>query len=167
MQLSESRYKILLESVGASPAWTDWKGVKYAYNIMCPNGHIIRRNAFDVMYHSSGICCIPGNDYWDIFYIVYNPTLKVVKFGITSTITRNGYRLRSHEINGYTKLLYYVKNINARQLESGIISSLFDRGYMPIKGREYFSLDVLSFILSELTTYGLSSEIEIPDIKEL
>jgi hypothetical protein len=77
---------------------------------------------------------------------VTNPANARVKFGITSHDGRS--RLGRHRRAGYTDVRFVGKVGGADVLEHEVIDTLAAHNVQPVRGREYFDLDLaLPYIL--------------------
>lgn len=85
--------------------------------------------------------------YWDVFYVVSNPLTHEVKFGVTSGDPRP--RLNDHKADGFSQQQgLWAEFPEAYDLECAVKIGLLDAGFKPVRGREYFRLEALPFILS-------------------
>lgn len=144
-----------LENYGAIPAWNEWKGACVRHRVICNKGHTCNTLPSSVLYNGQGLCNYCANQYWDVFYLVYNPISKIYKLGITSNNPKQ--RLNYHKSNGFTKLIILYTGIDAHPLENDIRKFLINKGYYPFIGREYYEDDSLDEIINELNTYNLEN----------
>lgn len=62
---AESRYRAHLNSIGARPAWTGWRGVMKPHAVVCPKGHECAPRPNTVMAKGQGVCVrCSGRDTW-------------------------------------------------------------------------------------------------------
>lgn len=137
-----------------TPLWKEWKGVSVRHMAICSNNHICWILPASINKGCNG-CRLCINIIWDIFYLVCYSN-KSFKLGITSNDPSQ--RLKVHNRLQYSEVIYLVTNIDAKILEEQLLVALKNAGYIPIKGREYFSADALSFVLNELSLYNLENE---------
>lgn len=112
---------------------------------VCSQGHRCspRPNA---VQQGQGLCGACRGAEWDLLYVVTNPSLKRVKFGITSGGGRA--RLADHRRAGYTNVLRVLPDLDdAHALERHIRATLRDAGTIAVQGREYFHIDALAVVL--------------------
>jgi hypothetical protein len=77
----------------------------------------------------------------DVFYVVKNPSINVLKIGSTSG--DGVQRLRAHRAYGYSSVLFFMDGFpEARVLEEKILVELSRAEIAPLWGREFFSSDV-------------------------
>lgn len=148
--IAEAKFIDILIKRNAVPMWIVWYGTHKKHTIECEFGHktdVIPTNVI----RGQGICRYCAHMFWNIFYIVHNPSSNIIKFGITSTNERS--RLITHTSNGFTELLYLIRNIDAKSLEDEIKILLDDNNYHPIIGYEYFNDNVLPLILNRISIY--------------
>ena len=155
--VGKTRFLDLLEEHGATPQFSIWKGWLHSYRIRCSKGHITYPWACAVL-RGCGVCrfCYVLHD---CLYIVSHSVLPQFKFGITSGDTRP--RLNDHRRNGYDKVILLVTKIKddmASQTEKAICLALYEAGYKPIHGREYYDVSALPIALDIADGWLLSSK---------
>lgn len=124
---------------------TAWLGNKEQHRVICGEGHAttVRPNNVD---QGAGLCRFCKCKVWDIFYVVADDAAQTVKFGVTSHDPRA--RLRFHEVDGFTRVIRTVVSLpDAADLERVILAALKSAGVKPVRGREYYDLEVLATIL--------------------
>jgi hypothetical protein len=112
---------------------------------LCPEGHVWWPTP-DRLKQRGNPCrsCIGCAS--DVFYVVANPGLRRIKFGITSGDERA--RLSDHRRAGYADVVRVVPGLDdALILERHVVASLRDAGIRPAQGREYFDLVALAVVL--------------------
>lgn len=105
---------------------------------ICSEGHICHPRPGNVL-SGHGVCMTCRGAHWDTFYVVQSPETGIVKFGVTTTLQSD--RLATHRRNGFTNVLRLFTNLPdgvAREAELGAERTLADRGFRPVRGREYF-----------------------------
>lgn len=112
---------------------------------VCPGGHRCnpKPNSTQQGY---GMCRRCAGKTWDVFYVLVNPTVGRVKFGITSGSPRK--RLSDHRAAGYTGVVRVLQALpGADMLERHVLATLRDDGLKAVEGREYFDVSVLGTVL--------------------
>lgn len=143
---AEEKFKNYLTTLGAAPAWDQWRGLKHKHQVTCSEGH--RVDAWPAAMNSGqGICRICAGCTWDVFYVVSRPD--AVKFGITSGDPRG--RLGAHRRDGFTEVHRVFKGLPdgcAWGAEQQLKAAMDNIGYAPLGGsREYFHVEALDTIL--------------------
>lgn len=144
---AELNYRKLLSSVKATPGWKSWLGMKIPHKVICAKDHTCWPRP-DSVQQGQGPCSKCSNKQWNVFYLVINSGDDALKFGITSGNPKR--RLYDHARNGYTEVVKIIKSSNALNIEGQLRYILTSNGYIPIRGREYYSIDALSLILDTL-----------------
>jgi hypothetical protein len=81
-----------------------------------------------------------------VLYVVANPVLGRVKFGVTSGDPRG--RLADHRRAGYTEIMRVCCDLpTAAVLERHVQTTLRDARIPPVQGREYYDLSALPVVL--------------------
>lgn len=112
---------------------------------LCPAGHRCAALPGSVQ-QGGGFCRRCAGMEWDVLYVVTNPTLKRVKFGVTSRDERR--RLRAHRRAGYSDAVRVIPGIlDAAALERHVLATLRLAETLPVQGREYYDLSALPVIL--------------------
>ena len=112
---------------------------------VCAAGHVCNPQPTSVQ-QGHGICRTCVGKVWDVFYVVTNPNLYRVKFGITTGDPRP--RLVKHRGAGYTDVVRLHRDFpDAIQLERHVMNTLRDARIPPVHGREYYGLDALPVVL--------------------
>ncbi|MYW04445.1 hypothetical protein [Streptomyces sp. SID3343] len=154
-------FKARVEELGGEVLEPTWLGVGEPHEVICREGHLGKPYPTAVQ-QGQGICRWCKGKTWDAFYVVQNPEIATVKFGITSGMTRP--RLRFHATQGFATVLRAVSglpNDAAPELERGILAALKEAGVHPVRGREYFPLSATDLILTlvdrRLTELGFTN----------
>lgn len=116
----------------------EWRGTMKTYAATCPQGHACNPRPTHVKQGIGGCGACQGK-VWDAFYVVYNPHVDNIKFGVTSGDPRP--RLRDHRNDGYTEVLRTFAVLpegEALGLEQELMKVLKCAGVAPVQGREYF-----------------------------
>jgi hypothetical protein len=154
----EAACKERLAELGATPAWTEWHGAANPHKIICKNGHECWPTP-NAIQQGRGPCRFCMGKEWDVFYVVINDTLGIVKFGITSGDP--AHRLKTHRRSGYRRAIFLTTRIEALPVEDRTRVALAKRGYQPVQGREYFALEALEIILETVKALNLMNELEV------
>lgn len=124
-----------------------WINALTPTHVICRNGHDCYPRPGNIK-QGRGICRFCSNKTWDIFYIVVNKNLNILKIGITSGDPRP--RLLNHKSNGYEDIILIVNNPNAHDLENFILRSLRANKYSPSIRNEYFDLKYINSIYASI-----------------
>jgi hypothetical protein len=114
---------------------------------ICPNGHDCRPTPCHVRAGVGG-CAACKNKIFDVFYVVVDEAVGVVKFGITSG--NPAPRLRDHRKDGFTEVVRLFRGMGqgeAAILERELLRLLKCAGVAPVRRREYFPVETLNTIL--------------------
>lgn len=122
--------------------------------ILCALKVMMHIHIQNYVKQGGGLCRTCAGKEWDVFYVIAKDT--EVKLGITSGDPRP--RLSDHQSAGFNRVLFMARNLDARLLETQMLRTLADNGHAPVRGNEYFAIEVLPVILSELDTYNLKSK---------
>ena len=147
--IAEANFRECLTGLGAVLLESEWLGARTPHKVRCIAGH--ECNPLPNSTQQGRGICIQCVNAWDIFYIVINRKNKRVKFGITSRSSNP--RLKRHAAAGYTEIERLISNVPAYELERIIKIALAACNYVPARGREYFDIDALPFILYIVDTY--------------
>jgi len=101
-----------------------------------------------------GICAICAGFEYDVVYVVRNPVMNCVKFGITNSEGKS--RLRVHRGNGFTEVIRLETGLPdglAEIIEKKIRVALDMAGAKPLRGREYFSDEHIALIENEIENW--------------
>jgi hypothetical protein len=101
-----------------------------------------------------GICAICVGFEYDVVYVVRNPVMAYVKFGITNSEGKS--RLRVHRGNGFTEVIRLETRLPqglAEIIEKKIRIALDMAGAKPVRGREYFSDEHIALIENEIENW--------------
>jgi hypothetical protein len=134
---SEAKFYAGVASQGATvKPGQEWRGCMAKYHVICKAGHDCYPWASNVI-SGVGVC---GQCYviHDVFYVV-TTSAGNCKFGITSGDPKD--RLRNHAYWGYRHVEFVVTGLPigvARAAENAIKSALWDAGFVPEYGWEYF-----------------------------
>lgn len=113
---------------------------------VCREGHACRPRPSSLTI-GQGLCGQCAGKTWDVFYLTVNPTLRRLKFGVTSGDPRA--RLGNHHRAGYVKVVRVLPNLpDAHALEWHVRTMLREAGIAAVQGREYFGLTALPFVLN-------------------
>lgn len=144
-RIAEAKFRECLRNASATLI-DPWRGVKYAHHVTCKAGHDCYPYPDNILNAGKPICSRCSGT-WDVFYVVSSPT--VVKFGITTGDVRQ--RIFAHRTNGYRKTHRVFSGIpggGAIHLERQVKAMLASKGFIPVRGREYFDISSLSEILA-------------------
>lgn len=132
--------------MGAVPVYEKYLGVSGLHAIICSAGHHVHTRP-DNITQGHGICRLCAGRDHNVFYILGNPILHQIKFGVTKNDPRP--RLKKHKREGFTDFYECLESFpGAYDLECKIKLGLAEAGFEPVRGREYFRDDALPFILS-------------------
>jgi hypothetical protein len=147
---ADQNFRNHLISLGATPVYVKFCGSKSPHKAICNAGHICYPRPDNVKM-GQGICRICVGNIWDVLYVVVNRTEHRIKFGITSGAPKP--RLSDHKRRGYAEVARLIEIESAHKLEQIIKIALAACNYEPVRGREYFDIDALPFILYIVDTY--------------
>jgi hypothetical protein len=112
---------------------------------LCREGHTCRPRPSSLTV-GQGLCAKCAGKTWDALYVVANPELARVKFGVTSGDPRA--RLGDHRRAGYVEVVRVLRNLpDSHALERHVRASLRDANILPAQGREYFDMAALPVVL--------------------
>jgi hypothetical protein len=157
---AEASYRERLADLGATPAWTEWRGTQTPHKVICPAGHECEPTPTSVQ-RGKGACRFCAGKAWDVFYVVANDERRTVKFGITSGDPRA--RLADHRRHGYRRVVLLAETVLAHAVEAETISALRQAGRRAVHGREYFPGDALDAIVQIAMSYGLEADFKAAD----
>lgn len=124
-------------------------------HVVCAAGHDCYPWPTTVQ-QGGGVCRRCNRMVWDIFYVVVNPTLGLVKVGVTSLDKRQ--RLSFHRRHGYADVVRVLHGLtDAHLLERHLLITLRDAGVSPVRGREYFPDAVLAVVLDIVDGWARST----------
>lgn len=141
---SEANFRALIAEQGGQVVG-DYVNSSTRVLCVCPAGHPCtpQPNSTQQGY---GMCRHCAGKTWDVFYVIINPTVDRVKFGITSGFPRK--RLSDHRAAGYTGVVRLLTDLtDAAALERHVLATLRDARIPPVQGREYYHLDALPVVL--------------------
>jgi hypothetical protein len=144
---ADRKFRKRVEALGGRVIEPTWLGNKASHRVICAEGHECAPRPNDVT-QGGGICRLCAGKHWDVFYVVSNPMLYHLKFGITSGDPRP--RLGAHATNGFTvvhRLLTGLPGTTAPDLEAVVLATFQLAGEMPVRGREYFDVSLLTLVL--------------------
>lgn len=134
-----------VSALGGQVEEPTWLGSFVRHQITCSEGHRVTCLPADLAT-GRGLCRFCAGKAWDGFYVLQNPKLHRVKFGITSGDFRP--RLQDHRLNGYTEVLRTKAELpTSPDLERSVIAALDLAGFKPVQGREYYDVSALPLIL--------------------
>lgn len=143
---SEAAFRARVAELGGEILEPEWLGSDKPHRIRCRHGHVGAPCPSSVQ-QGAGICRTCAGKTWDAFYVVVNPELRRLKFGITSGGPRR--RLSDHRRAGYTEIRRALPGLlDAHALERNILATLRDAGIPPVQGWEYYHLDALPVVLA-------------------
>lgn len=134
-----------------------WLGSRAPHRVRCPRKHESWAVPASVR-RGFGICRRCAGRTWDVFYVVRNGAVDIVKFGITSGDPRP--RLNDHAADGFTEIVRLHKSLPddaAPALERFTLSALAAAGEEPVRGREYFPGSTLPLILGLIDHHPAAS----------
>lgn len=155
------RFGDLLTLSGATFADTFYRGAHKAHLIRCAHGHEIRIKVGEALYRKRILCreCEPHLVIWTTYYVVHNPIGHLVKFGVTGVNPR--LRLNDHRRDGFISVLRLLTNLQSEhvpKMEKDILEIVRASGAQPIRGREYFTDDVLPVLLDAVDGYPIERQ---------
>ena len=139
--------------LGGTVLEPEWLGCQIPHFCRCANGHECRPMPNSVQ-QGQGICAICAGFEYDVVYIVRNPVMNCVKFGITNSEGKS--RLRVHRGNGFTEVIRLETGLLdglAEIIEKKIRVALDMAGAKPVRGREYFSDEHIALIENEIENW--------------
>lgn len=144
MSRSETRFRARIVGLGGQVVGP-YVNSRTPVDCICPDGHQCSPTPGNTM-QGVGICRICKGMTWDVFYVVVNPALGRVKFGVTSGHPQG--RLRVHRRAGYTTMLRTLPDLpGALSLEQHVRATLRDAGVPALQGREYFPETATALVL--------------------
>ncbi|MFF3575887.1 GIY-YIG nuclease family protein [Streptomyces mirabilis] len=155
-------FKELVSGLGGNVLEKSWLGVQVPHLVQCRNGHTTTVRPAGVQ-QGQGICRFCAGCEWDVFYVVVNEADGHLKFGITSGDSR--HRLRFHKADGFirvVRLLTALPGTDAPTLEKTLIQELKAQGKQPVRGREYYLISELPFVLNIVDAYQANGAVAIP-----
>lgn len=154
--IAEQEFYERVSELGGFVIETEWLGCDKTQRVICSAGHECCPRPSGVQ-QGDGICRLCAGKTWDVFYIVQHSEADVIKFGVTSGVSRP--RLREHKRAGFGRVLLDMSLSDAHAVEQLIIRKLKNSGHRAVRGREYFpasSLDeVYNFLAEELSATSL------------
>jgi hypothetical protein len=118
--------------------------------VECPRGHRVMPRPAGLR-NGGGLCRKCRNLVWDVLYVVRNHESGHIKFGVTSGDPEG--RLSAHRTDGFRDVLFVRTGLAddiAYRSEQGCLEYLRERGYMPVRGREYFDGAALNDVMQYL-----------------
>lgn len=143
----EARFRKAVEARGGT-VLEPYHGAMKPHRVRCSAGHECTPTPHRVL-SGEGLCRFCAGKTWDVFYVTQNDVHGFIKFGITSGDPRP--RLGSHARDGFTRVIRLHENLPgdaAPALERRVLAALRDTGEQPVRGREYFSAQVLPLVLA-------------------
>lgn len=140
-------FRARVEELGGTVLESGWRGALVPHRVQCAEGHEVSPRPGDVQ-QGQGICRRCRGRAWDVFYVVADDLMDVVKFGITSGNPQR--RLVSHEREGLDRVVRLhigLPGDAAPELERTIIAALRDAREAPVRGREYYRGRALALVL--------------------
>jgi hypothetical protein len=146
-------FQMRLMQLGATLIESEWMGSVTPHHVRCASDHDCYPRPNQIT-SGKGICHKCAHMLWNTFYVVVGRVAGNIKFGITSD--RPESRLRDHAREGYTYVVRLMINLPdgmAKAMEDACITELRERGFTPIRGREYFDVSALPHVLSVADSY--------------
>ncbi|MDX3245836.1 hypothetical protein [Streptomyces sp. ME18-1-4] len=144
-ETSWQAFQDLVVKQGGSVVEPGWLGNKNPHRVVCEKGHACTVRPNNVQQGGS-ICRTCAYKVWDVFYVVVNDEAGAVKFGVTSHDARA--RLRHHQADGFSRVIRTISDFpDAFPLERAILAILRSSQTSPIRGREYYDIEVLPAII--------------------
>lgn len=146
-KVAEAEFRARVAELGATLLEPVWLGNNTPHRVRCHQGHECTPRPNHVR-QGRDVCRICRHRVWDIFYVVQDPTVDVIKIGITSGNALE--RLRKHERDGFDQVVRLAVGLSgdtAPVLERTILAALGDVREKPVRGREYFPARVLPLVL--------------------
>jgi general stress protein YciG len=125
----------------------------------CPWGHDCWPTPSHLSRGYQGLCGQCQREH-NAFYVVSDGVN--VKLGITSG--KGSQRLSDHRADGYTQVIFLAINLPtnvADNTERQVLNNLKDKGFIPIKGREYFGPEAFYIVLDLVAEYLGSYSAEV------
>lgn len=144
---AEVAFRARVEELGGIVLEPTWRGCSVPHQVTCAAGHKSTPRPNGVLF-GQGICRTCAGKTWDTFYVVVDAVNEHLKFGVTSGDSRP--RLRDHARDGFDTVLRLATGLPgdaAPELERQILAALRDAGEHPVRGREYFPLQVQALVL--------------------
>lgn len=153
---AEIAFRVRIADLGGTVLEPTWLGSMKPHRVRCEAGHDCKPVPNSVQ-QGQGICRRCAGSVWDALYVVVNPVLHTLKFGITSGEPRP--RLKAHRVAGYTRVEYLATGLpdtQAPDLERAILATLRLAGERPVKGREYYNAHVLTLVMDVIEPLTIS-----------
>lgn len=146
---AEAKFKAACEYYGLTLK-SEYLGSKARHDAVCVNGHTCKVMPNNLL-NGQKPCrqCTPVQD---VFYIVSDGAH--VKPGITSGDPRP--RLWLHRSDGFTELIRIWQGLDVRLpqvMEARVTIALYEAGFQPTRGTEYYDLACLPLILDLATVH--------------
>jgi general stress protein YciG len=129
----------------------DYIGSNIPVHCVCSWGHDTWPIPNSVSNGRQGLCGQCQREH-NAFYVVSDGVN--IKLGITSN--KGTARLSYHHADGYTQVIYLAINLPtnvADNTERQVLNDLKDKGFIPIKGREYFGPEAFYIVLDLVAEY--------------
>lgn len=136
---TEQRFRTAL-AVNACELVSPWTASHSRHDVRCSSCGELRSVLPSSILSAGTPPCAPCKGRrWDVFYVVMDESVQVLKLGITSTPSRK--RIGEHRRSGYETVIRLNEGLPgdvAPVLERTILAALADLGAAPVHGREYF-----------------------------
>lgn len=146
----------LVSKQGGAVLEAKWLGNYSFHAVRCANGHTNLIKPINLSTEKD-ICRSCTARAFDAFYVLSNPALLRIKFGITHGNARA--RLNAHKTEGFScieRLLVKLPGGVASTLERLCLSVLDDAKWTPVRGREYFDIAALPTVLDIVDNYPIT-----------
>ena len=142
---AEAAFKARLAEFGATLLEPKYINSKAPHHVRCAQGHDCWPAPCSLQ-NGRGVCGTCSRANADVFYVV--TSARRVKPGITSGDPKD--RLKAHRHDGFDTvelLLPGLPYLAAPELEKAVLKALWEAGYRPVRGREYFSIKAKPLVL--------------------
>ncbi|MFF4012552.1 hypothetical protein [Streptomyces sp. NPDC001717] len=146
-------FRAEVEELGGTVLEPEWRGANSRHRIRCAYEHETAPYP-TLVQQGAPVCRVCSGRAWDVFYVVSNPEVDNIKFGISSGTGRG--RLRVHARDGYSTQLHLATGLplgSALDLENIVRDELRKGGHAPVRGREYFGSAARPQILQAITAH--------------
>jgi formylmethanofuran dehydrogenase subunit E len=141
-------FRALVAEVGGVVVEPRWLGANTRHRIRCAYGHETAPYPTLIQQQGGGVCRVCSGRTFDVFYVLQNPKLGRLKFGITSHTGRA--RLRTHRKAGYSTELLVRRKLpqgSALEVENAVKAALRRAHLEPAHGTEYFDIAAAPIVL--------------------